>query len=128
MSEQGTRAHHRLVLVADDDEAIRSLLVEAIGQEPGLHALAAADGAQALARFEQTRPALALVDVNLPGLDGIEVIERLRAAEQTAHLPVIAMSAGGNRGRALEAGADVFVEKPFELDGLIGIVHECLSG
>ena len=107
---------HLVVLVADDDDAIRALLAAAIGEEPGLHVLTAADGAQALARCEHTRPAVALVDINMPGMGGLEVIERLKAHPALRHVPVVAMSAGHNRDRALAAGADVFVEKPFELE------------
>src|SRR5687768_10574561 len=104
MAEESTR-RHLVVLVADDD-AIRSPLVEAIGEEPGLHVLAAADGAQAPARGEQTRPALALVDVNMPGLGGLEVVAQLTGHPLLAGLPVVTMSAGQNRARALAAGAD----------------------
>jgi CheY-like chemotaxis protein len=94
---------HLVVLVADDDDAIRALLAAAIGEEPGRHVLTAADGAQALARCEQTRPALALVDVNMPGLGGLDVIERLKADPLHGDVPVVAMSAGHNRERALAA-------------------------
>jgi two-component system OmpR family response regulator len=119
---------HLVVLVADDDDAIRALLAEAIGEEPGLHVLAAADGAQALSRCEHARPSLVLVDVNMPGVDGIEVIDRLRAAAPTTDVPIVAMSAGHNRERALAAGADAFVEKPFELDSLVDVILSRLAG
>ena len=118
---------HIVVLVADDDDAIRELLAAAIGEEPGLHVLTAADGAQALARCEHARPAIALVDVNMPGLGGIEVIQRLKADQLLAGIPVVAMSAGTNREQALAAGADVFVEKPFELEQLVGVINSHLE-
>jgi CheY-like chemotaxis protein len=118
---------HLVVLVADDDDAIRELLATAIGEEPGLHVVTAADGAQALARCEQTRPALALVDINMPGLGGLEVIERLKAQPNLADVPVVAMSAGRNRAQALAAGADVFVEKPFELEELVAVLRQHLA-
>src|SRR5687768_15167958 len=118
---------HIVVLVADDDDAIRELLAAAIGEEPGVHVLTAADGAQALARCEHARPAIALVDVNMPGLGGIEVIQRLKADQLLAGIPVVAMSAGTNRDQALAAGADVFVEKPFELEQLVGVINSHLE-
>jgi CheY-like chemotaxis protein len=114
---------HLVVLVADDDDAIRALLGAAIGEEPGLHVLTAADGAQALARCEHTRPAVAVVDINMPGMGGLEVIERLKAHPLLNDMPVVAMSAGRNRDRALAAGADVFVEKPFELEELVAVLY-----
>jgi CheY-like chemotaxis protein len=119
---------HLVVLVADDDDAIRALLADAVGEEPGLHVLTAADGAQALARCEHTRPAVALVDVNMPGMGGLEVIERLKSHPDLKGVPVVAMSAGHNRDRALAAGADVFVAKPFELEELVAVLYQCLAG
>ena len=113
--------------MADDDDAIRSLLAAAIEDEPGLHVLTAADGAQALARCEHTRPALALVDINMPGMGGLEVIERLKAHPLLGDVPVVAMSAGHNRDRALAAGADVFVEKPFDLEALVAVLYASLA-
>jgi len=114
---------HRVVLVVDDEEMIRRLLADVLDEEPGLHAVCVADGAQALAACEQAVPAVALVDVNLPGMSGLEVIRRLKSNPRTARVPLIAFSAGQNREAAVEAGCDEFVDKPFDLDDLVGRIR-----
>ena len=117
-SSEGEGRHY-LVLVVEDDEAIRRLIAQAALEEPGMQVLAARDGAEALAAFAQVRPDVVLLDLHLPGLDGTEVCRRLKADPATSSVPVVGFSAGANEAEARAAGCDDFVAKPFELDDLM---------
>jgi CheY-like chemotaxis protein len=117
----------RLVLVVDDDPSIRILLAECLRDEPGVRTALARDGREAIERIAAEQPALLLLDLGMPGLDGIEVIRRLRADRATPALQIVAMSAGERAETALEAGADAFVAKPFDLDRLCAVLRERLA-
>jgi len=121
-----------LVLVVEDDAAVREVLIETLVDEVGVTAIAARDGLEALAMVAARAPALVLVDLGLPGLDGLGVIERLCGGAATAALPVLAMTALGRaaveRQQALEAGCVGILEKPFNLDDLIATVRALLRG
>ena len=106
-----------LVLVVDDDNEIAAFLDEAI-QEVGYRVVTAVDGkALPIARDEQ--PAVILLDIHMPGMDGIEVSRRLRADPTTAHIPIVVMS---TLERIHALGAQLAVDdrlpKPFTLDSL----------
>ncbi len=97
-----------------EDNADNRLLVEAILE--GVYEVRSyADGAEALAAFAADPPALVLLDISLPGLDGPAVLARLRADPRLAAVPVIALTAhalDGDRARFLAAGFDDYVSKP----------------
>jgi CheY-like chemotaxis protein len=121
-----------LVLVVEDDVAVREVLVETLVGEMRVVAAAAQDGYEALAMAAAMSPAVALVDLGLPGLDGLSVIERLCDGAATRSLPVLAMTALGRaaseRQAALDAGCAGILEKPFDLEDLIGMVGALLRG
>jgi CheY-like chemotaxis protein len=103
----------RLLLVEDDDET-RVFLSSELGRN--VEIIAVADAETALRMVEQ-QPDLVLLDVNLPGMDGIEACRRLRLHPYTQKVPVLVYSARGDlntRLRAFEAGADDFVHKPVD--------------
>ena len=106
---------NELVLIADDDEDILQLVSVHL-RRLGCDVVVARDGAAALSLALERRPALALIDVTMPKLDGIEVTRLLRSAEETRGLPVILLSARvqeADVARGLEAGADGYLAKPF---------------
>jgi DNA-binding response OmpR family regulator len=108
-----------LVLVADDDPMIREL-VSRILEEAGYRVVTAEDGAEAIELIRVSRPAAAILDVMMPGLDGIETMRRLRDAPETAELPILLVTAHATStelrtGR--ELGAD-YLRKPFTADDL----------
>ncbi len=120
----------RRVLIVEDDEVIRSLLRSALAEE-GCNVLVAADGGTALRLATLHRPGVILLDVRLPGMDGVDFA---RAYRQTPgpHAPIIvltAMGAADDAVRSVElARADGFVAKPFDLDVLVEIVRHALAG
>lgn len=110
----------RRVLVADDNlDALNSLamLIELAGHE----VRKAADGCEALDVAEQWRPDLALLDIGMPGLDGYEVVRRIRAQSWGSGMQLIAISGWGqaeDRRRAMEAGFDMHFVKPIGFETL----------
>lgn len=111
----------RTVLVIDDDPDIRDLLQTAL-EEAGYQVLTAVDGA-AVPLAQAQRPDLILLDIQMPGMDGVEVSKRLRANPITAAIPIVVMSAY-DRLRALATAmpVDDQLPKPFVMERLYGMV------
>ena len=103
------------ILVADDEQEIRSLLDDFLKGE-GYEVVLAPDGEQALRLAETENPQAIIMDIKMPGLDGIEVCKRLKEKEQTKFIPVIIITGfEDNKLDALDNGADDFVNKPFDM-------------
>ena len=110
-----------VVLVVDDDPLIVELLELAL-EEDG-YTVSAAMGSAALAAAQELQPAVILLDIMMPGMDGIEVSQRLRADPTTRDIPIIVMSAGERlRATATLMPVNDRVAKPFELPTLYGKV------
>ncbi len=102
------------LLVADDEQDARELLAEALGDEYDV--LTAADGQEAVDVARAQHPDLLLLDLNMPRLDGFEVLEQLRADPSTTDMPVILVTARSDdagKVRALDQGAIDYLQKPF---------------
>jgi len=114
------------VLVVEDNEKNMKLfrdLLQAIGYTP----LEANTGEDAIEVALAEQPALVLMDVQLPGIDGVEALTRLREDERTAAIPVLALTAqamSGDRERFLEAGFDGYLSKPIDVGELLRTVKE----
>lgn len=107
------------VLVVDDDAPVRRMLRRTLAAE-GLEVVAAADGGQALAAAERDSPDLVVLDVAMPGMDGLAVCRRLRAAGVSAPvLMLTARDAVADRVAGLDAGADDYLVKPFAPEELL---------
>lgn len=104
-----------MILVVEDDQTLRETLAYNLGND-GYEVLTAADGVRAL-ELARSRPvALVLLDVMLPRLDGLAVCRQLRAASETAQVPILMLTARGDESDkvvGLELGADDYVTKPF---------------
>ena len=106
------------VLVAEDDRSVRESLVRALRLE-GYDVEAVSDGEQALAMFDTVGPAVVVLDIMMPNVDGLTVCRRLRARGVTT--PILMLTARhevSDRVSGLDAGADDYVVKPFALDEL----------
>lgn len=117
------------ILAIDDDERIRRL-VEINLQRAGYRISTAADGVEGLEQIARERPDLVLLDINMPRLDGIEMLRRLRADAATATLPVILLTAKSRDEDILEgkrSGADYYLNKPFSPTELLALVREALG-
>jgi CheY-like chemotaxis protein len=119
----------RLVLVADDEQDILAL-VTTILERAGYEVLAVRDGAEALAAVRDRRPDLAVLDISMPELDGLEVLRRLRTDTETSELPVVLLSAQAQEAdvaRGFATGASAYVKKPFSPRDLTERVDELLG-
>ncbi len=114
------------VLVVEDNEKNMKLFRDVL-QVSGYGTLEARSGEEALELAAAHAPALVLMDVQLPGIDGIEALARLRLDERTASIPVLALTAQamhGDRERFLEAGFDGYLSKPVDVVELLRTVAE----
>ena len=117
------------VLVIDDDQDTRELYSFCLGRV-GIRVVEAADGAEALAAAERECPTVALVDLWIPVLDGLEVTRRLRSRASTRSAGIIIVSGalmGHERERALAAGANLFLPKPVDIAQLCQCIFETAS-
>ncbi len=115
------------ILVVDDEPLIRDTLAEYLGQE-GFAVTACADGEEALARAEGRRFDAALCDVQLPGMDGIELLERLlKISPETFVLLITAYATAENAVEAFQRGAHDYIMKPILLDDVLNKVRHLLA-
>jgi CheY-like chemotaxis protein len=115
----------RELLVVDDDPFIRRLITTTLEDVAHFELLEASDGHEALALAERHRPQIVLLDVDIPGVDGIEVCRALRASEATSQATVVMLTAAHGdeiEARAGAAGADLFLTKPFSPLDLLRLV------
>ena len=115
-----------VVLLVDDDAAIRRSVAEGLELE-GFEVVAASGGRAALAALESVAPAVVVLDLAMPDLDGLEVLQRLRDGGHD--VPVCILSARDevdDRVKGLEAGADDYVVKPFALEEVAARLHALL--
>ena len=117
------------VLVADDKATGREL-VGTVLENSGYQVFEASDGEEAVAEAGRIRPDLIILDIHMPGLDGFEVIEKLRREKNFTGTPIIALTASammGDRERAMEAGFTGYITKPIRLGALRAEVERLLT-
>ncbi|MGH7726550.1 MAG: winged helix-turn-helix domain-containing protein [Candidatus Eiseniibacteriota bacterium] len=116
------------ILIVDDEREIRELLRYNLERQ-GYHVLTAQNGEEALSRIFSTRPDVVLLDLLLPGLNGLEVLREVRAEPSTKDLPVLLLTARGaemDKLLGFERGADDYVTKPFSPREVIARVEAVL--
>ncbi len=114
------------ILVCDDDPSLRELVRAVLGSN--YRFIEAADGTEALTAARELAPDLIVLDVMLPGLSGIEVLETIRSDEKLKDMLVVVITAWSHAEvEAQVAGADRFVPKPFDPDELSNVVAELLA-
>lgn len=114
------------VLVVDDEPQVVWMLQFSLEAE-GYQTISARDGRTALDEIMEHRPGMVLLDIMMPVMDGWSVLEELRTlpAEERPRVVVVSARASvRDREKAVELGADAFVAKPFNMDDLLGVVHE----
>jgi CheY-like chemotaxis protein len=118
------------ILYVEDDNGNLAMLAERLGRR-GYEIVGAADGNEAIDLARTEDPALILMDLDLPGLNGWEAARHLKAADATRAIPVIAVSAHampGDRELALAAGCDEYEAKPVDLQSLLQKIGNLLDG
>jgi CheY-like chemotaxis protein len=117
------------ILLVEDNEMNRDMLSRRLARR-GYEVVIAVDGEQGVAMARSAAPALILMDMSLPGLDGWEATRQLKATPETRGIPVIALTAhamAGDREKAIAAGCDDFDTKPVDLDRLLGKIEALLG-
>lgn len=128
MTDPGAPERTELILVVDDDEDIARFIEVNLRLE-GFDVLVAHDGSDALDLIQNAHPALAVVDLMMPEVDGLELTRRLRANPMTASMPIIMLTARGltvDKVLGLTAGADDYLVKPFDTLELVARVKSTL--
>ena len=118
------------ILYVEDNEDNADILKRRLGRL-GFEIVIATDGAEGVAMAGETKPDLILMDLSLPVMDGWEATGRIKAAPETRHIPVIALTShamAGEREKALAAGCDDFDTKPVELARLVGKIRALVPG
>ena len=118
----------RIVVVEDNDKNMK-LLRDVLGFHKH-EVLEAVDGETGVALVREHQPDLVLMDIQLPGINGVEALRQLRADPDTAGIPVLAVTASvmdQDRRQILEAGFDAFVSKPINLKEFLTVVAEALQ-
>jgi signal transduction histidine kinase len=115
------------ILHIEDDPANR-LLVRKLLQNAGHEVIDAADGLEGIRLACTLRPDLVLVDLNIPGLDGFEVTLRLRGEPSLVGVPIVAITAEGDRETSLAVGCDGFLQKPIDARSFASVIDQFLHG
>lgn len=117
------------ILVCDDEANIRNIMDFSLEAE-GFLVVSAVDGEEALLKAMNEEPDLVLLDVMMPGSDGLTVCRQLKENPKTAHIPVMMLTARngkGDRDAGLQAGADDYITKPFSPQRLVEKVQDLLG-
>ena len=118
------------VLIADDEERIRGLVLATLGADERYSVLTAVDGADAVSICQAERPDLLFLDLLMPKMDGYAVCRELKNSTETSAIKIVmltAMTQESNRRTAMKLGADDFVTKPFSPMALAAKVEELLD-
>jgi two-component system, OmpR family, phosphate regulon response regulator PhoB len=119
----------QIVLVADDDADVRDLVAFRLDRA-GYEVMAAADGQDALELARSRSPDIAVLDVMMPRLDGLQVTRQMRAIDELARVPVLLLTASVHEAavkQGFEAGADDYMKKPFSPADLVARVRALLG-
>jgi CheY-like chemotaxis protein len=120
----------RTILYIEDNHANLMLVEKVIAMIDGVVMLSASSGEEGLELLRSTSPDLVLLDINLPGIDGFDVLHAIRADEAYHDVPVVAMSASASRAElaeGLSAGFDNYLTKPFDVRLFMRVVREYLE-
>ena len=117
------------ILLIDDTVEVLMVIVDYL-EMAGYEVTTASDGMKGIEQARLTKPDLILMDVQMPGLDGVEATKKLRADPTFKHVPIIALTAlamPNDRERCIAAGMNEYMSKPIKLRALVNIIQKCLS-
>ena len=118
--------HKRIVFVVEDDRPIGELLASIINDEDGYVAVHVTRPSEALQTLSKIKPDLIVLDVGLPGMNGLELYDRIRLDERLRRVPVMFETAVGReyRGEFTKRGITAVMAKPFDIGDFVRRVHE----
>ena len=120
---------NELILIVEDDHKSRKLVRDLL-MVKGYEIIEAETGEDGVRLAQERLPSLVLMDIQLPGIDGIQALGRLRAEVATREIPVMAVTASvmaGDRQRVLDAGFDAFQSKPIKIRDFVSVVEQLLK-
>lgn len=123
----GPAMESKTIVIIEDNEAIAQLIREVLNDVRGYGAVALADGAHAPLVIAAIRADLVILDIDLPGLNGLAIYDRLRELPETATVPVLFMSAAPHHDELLRRDIRAWITKPFDLDDLLAHVRRQLE-
>ena len=126
MEEKSDTTHLPTILIVEDDLEIGFILAQALKEEILAHILLATDGFQALQMLRAIHPTLCIFDYRLPRMDGLELVDHLRATECCSQIPIVFMSANLPK-QAVEERGLMGIEKPFDLYHLADMIKGLIS-
>jgi len=118
-----------LVMVVDDSVTVRKVTTRFLERE-GMQVITAKDGADAMAKLQEQVPDVMLLDIEMPHMDGFEVVSKVRLSEQLRHIPIIMITSrtgDKHRERALSLGANAYLGKPYQESVLLEHIHALLQ-
>jgi CheY-like chemotaxis protein len=119
---------HRILYIEDNFQNRR--LVKRLLTKKGYEIIEAEDGLQGIAVAAREKPNLILMDINLPGIDGMEATSRLKSSPDLAHIPIVAVTAQamrGDRERIMASGCDDYLQKPIDNEQLVNTVRKFIG-
>jgi two-component system, NarL family, response regulator len=125
-----TTAPHARILLVDDHSLLRTGVANIINQEPDLEVVAeAANGRDGIEAFLVHRPDVVLMDLRMPGMEGVEAVQQIRAVDPQARVVVLTTyDADEDIARALQAGAKAYILKDIAADALVTCIRDVLAG
>jgi two-component system, chemotaxis family, chemotaxis protein CheY len=121
----------REILVVDDSKVMRDMIVACLRPQEGLAYTHAASGLEAIEKLSLRGYDLLILDLNMPDIGGIEVLEFVRGQDRLKAVPILVVTTRGDdtsRARALGAGANEFMTKPFAPEAILAVVRALLGG
>lgn len=118
------------ILIVDDSQVMRQMIVACLRAESGLSFTQAASGLEAIEKLSLGQYALVVLDLNMPDINGFEVVEFIRGQDTLRDLPILIVTTRGDeqsRSRALEVGASGFMTKPFAPEEILAEVRALLQ-
>lgn len=109
----------KAIVVVEDNEAISELIRDTLNSEPDYQAAVVHDGARSVEVIRSVQASLILLDINLPGLSGLEIYDMLQADEATRNIPVMFVTASADKEEFSKRGITDYLAKPFNLDELL---------
>ena len=119
------------VLIVEDSPTMRQLLVYAVGRVEGVDTIEAVDGVDALKKLGEATPDIILADINMPVMDGLKLVKRVRSDEKLSGIPIVIITTEGaeeDRERALALGANAFITKPIQAPQVVELIRSLLEG
>lgn len=110
------------VVIADDEADVRTLLEKGL-TSAGFTVISASDGQEALEKVESEKPNLVVLDITMPKVNGLEVLQKIKTNPQTRNLPVIMLTADQDLLRGYKYGADYYIPKPFTFNMVLAGIN-----